>query len=184
MDSTIERPGFKDPIRYLSFVHRRMGEEMGKLAYYLELKHGAQLAEVEEIDIRNTLDYLRKIIPLHASDEEASLYPHMLSTANPAAEGARTVMVGLEREQRVMVDLFSAVEGLFMKWVEETSLTHTDLWNLRRQVTDLRRALRHHVFVEESHVFPLAEKVLCGTCRTGIVQEMLERRGLEDPLPV
>jgi hemerythrin-like domain-containing protein len=161
-----------------------MGEEMGKLAHYVEWKNGALFTEIEEIDVRTTLDYLGKMIPLHARDEECSLFPHMLGTGNPDAEGAMPVFDGLEREQEVVAGLYANVEALYRKWLLETSLTHVDVWELRRFVNELRRAHRHHVFVEEGHIFPLAEKVLCSTCRTGIVHEMLERRGLEEPIPI
>ena len=184
MEAIMNRPTFKDPIRYLSSVHRRMGEEIGKLAYYVEWKNGALFTEVEEIDVRTTLDYLGKMIPLHARDEESSLFPHILNTGNPDANGALPVIAGLEREQEVVAGLYSTVEVLCRKWMAERSLTHLDVWELRRSLKDLRRAHRHHVFVEEGHIFPLAEKVLCGTCRSGIVHEMLERRGLEEPIPV
>lgn len=180
MPTTTHAGALRDPIRYLDNVHRRMSEEIGKLGYYVQLKQGAQFTDFEEIDVRGTLRYLDKTIRLHADDEDASLFPRMIGTGDPEAERAAPLLAGIAEDQQTLAALFGKVNDLYDNWFTESSLTFHDVWELRRLVHDLASAHRRHVKIEKTQVFPIAERVLCPTCRSGIVHEMLMRRGLEE----
>jgi iron-sulfur cluster repair protein YtfE (RIC family) len=181
METVVQKSSLKDPIAYLSSVHQRMSEELARLAQYTRRKYGAQLTEAEEVGIRTTLDYLYRMIPLHAGDEAASLFPHILGTGNPDAEGAAGTLANIETDQSDMASRFDAVRVLFQRWIDQRSLAFQDVWELCRLIRELQQTHLRHVRLEETEVFPLAEKVLCSNCRTDIVHEMLERRGLEEP---
>lgn len=180
MNSAIHGSNLRDPIRYLGFVHRRMHEEIGKLSYYVQWKQGAQFTEPEEMDVRGTLNYLHKMVRLHADDECGSVFPRIMGTGDPQAESAAPMLRAIEREQLDFVGRFEQVETLYEKWLTQSSLTFQDVWELRTQLKALGLAHRRHIRIEEDRVFPLADKVLCATCRSGIVHEMFERRGLEE----
>ena len=180
MENMLHAGTLRDPLRYLSNVHRRMSEEIGKLAHYAQWKQGAQFTDFEEIDVRGTLRYLDKTIVLHADDEDGSLFPRMIGTGDPDAEGAAPLLAGITVDQVKLAELYERVAGYYEKWFRQSSLTFQDVWELKRLVRELRTAHRRHVRLEETRVFPLAEKVLCPTCRSGIVHEMLMRRGLEE----
>jgi hemerythrin-like domain-containing protein len=169
-----------DPLHYLSDIHARIEQAVDKLAHYVNWKHGALLTEVEEIDLRSALDFLRRALPIHAQDEEESLFPRIRASGNPDAWVAIPTLSSLEVERKSVQPVYAEVDEMFRKWIREQSLTFPDIWRLRRLTKDLKAAYTHHVQIEENEVFPLAEKVLCATCKSGMTHEMLERRGLEE----
>ena len=170
----------RDPIHYLSDAHLRIERTVDKLAHIVSWKNGAQFTEVEELEVRGALDFLGRMIPLHAMDEEESLFPRMRASGDPDTWVAIPTLAGLETERRAIEPIHAEVKDLFARWLREQSLTFPDVWRLGRLTRELKAAYKRHVRLEETEVFPLAEKVLCATCKSGMVHEMLERRGLED----
>lgn len=159
---------FADPVRLLSDCHRRVEMFLGVLVKCAE---AAVPGSPPRAELANALRYFRESGPRHTADEEESLFPRLTGNAQ-----ARETMRALEADHERAEPLHALVDRVGERWIGEQSLSAADIGEFSSAVHQLAEMYRRHIEIEDTHLFPLAERVLSAEEKREVGREMAKRR--------
>ncbi|MFO1413036.1 MAG: hemerythrin domain-containing protein [Burkholderiales bacterium] len=162
-------PGFDDPLGVLRACHRRIEKQLAtldRLRRHLPL-HGAD--EQASGAATAIMRYFDSAAVHHHEDEEASLFPRLLAVRPDLAPVAHR----LEAEHATMAQRWAALRERLVPIAAKTS---TDLPDA---VADaFAAAYTAHIAVEEGELFAQADAALDAVTLATIGEEMAARRGI------
>jgi len=164
-----------DPLGLLTDCHRRIEKFATILHTLAEQDVGDNLDAERREALRVSLRYFRESAPKHKADEEESLFPRLLARGCEIA-GMLDV---LNSDHRSFDDSHKQVEELGRSWLANDSLKSIEATRLRMILIDMREKYARHIGIEETHVFPMAGRILPPEELQAIANEMAQRRGLE-----
>lgn len=168
-------PSFDDPLGMLSACHGRIErqlETLERLQRHLP-EHGCD--NDARAAARGILKFFDTAAPNHHEDEEASVFPRLLTTLPGVAE-------------RLVADLARDHAQLAVNWRRLRPLLASIAAGQRanlspRQVAAVRAAYDAHIAKEEAELIPLAAEVFDAATLKTIGQEMAARRGVDPVAP-
>jgi hemerythrin-like domain-containing protein len=178
MPVTIGAPrerGFDEPLGVLSDCHRRVEKFLSILVAIANLPPGSPPDQAQKAALAAALDYFRNAAPKHTADEEESLFPRLRRVA-----GARE----LELLQRLEADHEGAradhdtIERIGRRWLEHSSVPASEGAEYAAAAARLAAMYREHIELEETQVFPVAQRVLTPSEQRALGVEMAARRGV------
>ena len=138
---------------------------------------GGRLSLAQKRALQGALDYLRDAAPNHTLDEEESLFPILRESGT--APSALPLIEQLQKEHKKADRQHLDVEVLGRRWLEEVSLPEESAEQLRATLNSLAAMYRSHIELEDSVLFPLAEKTLSAAEIKALGCEMAARRGID-----
>jgi hemerythrin-like domain-containing protein len=171
------QPGFDRPIDLMMDCHRRIEHFLGVLGKVVEARRGGPLDDEHRRAILAALEYFRVAAPRHTEDEEHSLFPRMRGSSDPAVREALERIEALEADHRRAEEGHARVDELGRAWIAEDGLAPERLAELSRLLDELRESYARHIEVEDTLVFPLAERCLNAAELSEVGSEMRRRRG-------
>lgn len=160
---------FDEPLGLLSDCHRRI-ERFLEILIVVADEAPDDLPPKYRTALGTALDYFDQAAPKHTQDEEESLFPRI--AGDP--EAARTI-AALEHDHARVQPLHDTVERLGRHWLS-TPLSPADRREFQQTLTQLRDVYRDHIRVEDTHLFPLAARLLDPPTLQQIGEEMAARR--------
>lgn len=164
-------PSFDDPLGMLCACHGRIERQLATLAR-LQRHLPERGCDIDaRAAARSILKYFDTAAPNHHADEEASVFPRLL-TALPGR--ADTLIADLEREHGVLAANWRRLRPLL------AGIAAGARANLSpKQVAEVRAAYAAHIAREESELFPLAARTFGAAVLADIGREMAARRGID-----
>lgn len=166
---------FNNPTGLLSDCHRR-----------IEMFLGTFVAVAERIDeppseetvgaLEAALRYFSQAAPKHTADEEESLFPRLRENHNPELKSALSALDELERDHELVSSMHGKVERLAAQYLKVGSLSNEESSAFRQVVSTLQAKYKGHIGIEDSVVFPLADRLLNESEKASIAEEMAKRR--------
>ncbi len=168
---------FSDPTGLLGDCHRRV--EM----FIRALDHVAQSSDQQlSAENRRSLDlslrYFREAAPKHTADEEESLFPRLRKIGDPQLQAALNRLDELEKDHRWAESLHATADELGRKYLAEGDLSSEEAETFRNAAKQLHDMYRRHIEIEDSEIFPVANRLLSVEAKKMIADEMQHRRGL------
>jgi hemerythrin-like domain-containing protein len=170
--------GFDEPLGLLSDCHRRIEHFLDVLVALADHAAGGMLAPSYRSALEAALRYFAVAAPKHTADEEASLFPRLRDSRDPAVTDALASLDALEQDHEEAEAHHAAVDELVRRWLSEGRLVQSDAYRLRDVLKRLRMLYRRHIRVEERDVFPAAARVLDRAQIAAIGGEMAARRNV------
>jgi hemerythrin-like domain-containing protein len=170
--------GFDEPLALLSDCHRRIERFLGVMLKIAERRRGAALAEADRRALHEAMRYFATAAPRHTADEEASLFPRLRASRDPAAADALAAVEALEADHRRASSHHEAVDTLATRWIGAGALEVEDVRALKDHLHALQRLYQAHIRVEDTQLFPAALRMLSDRDLEAIGREMAERRGV------
>jgi hemerythrin-like domain-containing protein len=173
-----QRPdhGFDEPLGLLSDCHRRIEHFLEVLARTAHQADGGPLADRQRAELDGALTYFETAAPRHTADEEASLFPRLRASGDPAAAGALETVERLERDHGAAERHHAEVDRLVRRWMTQNALDRVDLEALQGHLAALRAIYEPHIAIEDRELFPTAARLLSPTQIEEIGREMAARR--------
>jgi len=166
---------FSDPTGLLSDCHRRIEMFLGSLQQVAKVID-SPLAEEARSALEAALRYFHEAAPKHTKDEEDSLFPRLREIHHPELERALSALDALEDDHRRADALHAEVHTLGAQCLESGHLPPTVANRFRQAVHDLASIYGQHIRIEDTVVFPAAQRVLSCTQKAAIATEMESRR--------
>jgi hemerythrin-like domain-containing protein len=164
-------PTSTKPLSLLTNCHRRIEAALDALS---QVAAGARtLTPDSRAALERSLRFFRDMGPKHTADEEQSLFPRL-----------RTLGQGLEQLSALEGDHHAAeawhaeVEQIGNAWLESGTLSQEQGELLSDLVAKLNCLYREHIHLEDTVVFPLAERVLSHEQQEEVRREMNSRRAI------
>jgi hemerythrin-like domain-containing protein len=179
MPVTIGAPrerGFDEPLGVLSDCHRRVEKFLSILVAIANLPQpDSPLDQAQKAALATALDYFRNAAPKHTADEEESLFPRLRKVA-----GARELELlhRLEADHEGARVDHDAIERIGRKWLERSTVPAAESAEYAAAVSRLAAMYREHIELEETQVFPTAQRVLTPSEQQALGVEMAARRGV------
>jgi hemerythrin-like domain-containing protein len=170
--------GFDEPLGLLSDCHRRIEHFLRVLTVVATEAAGGPLSADYRRALEGALKYFAEAAPRHTADEEASLFPRMRQSGNPAAAAALTALDALEHDHDDAEARHAAVDALTRRWLEAGQLDASETAALREHLARLQALYARHIAIEDREVFPLAAQVLDAEQIAAVGREMAERRNV------
>jgi hemerythrin-like domain-containing protein len=170
---------YTNPLGMLSDCHRRIEGFLNLLVVVTDQMAGAKLGAEERQALETALRYFREAAPKHTRDEEESLFPRLRALQNPVAQAAFSTLDNLHEDHEIADLAHQEVEALCQQWLTDEALGKEDCDRLRDLLERLKRIYESHIAVEDTQVFPLAEKLLEASAIQAIAAEMAARRGID-----
>ena len=170
---------FDTPLGLLSDCHRRIERFLEQLLHVTETAGGRPLDPAQRDALEAALRYFREAAPLHTQDEEASLFPRLRASGLPAARAALAALERLEADHDRADAAHAEVDRLGRAWLTDGTLPEAAAGRLAALLGDLRETYRRHIAVEDSQIFPLANRALTPDEIAHVGREMALRRGLD-----
>jgi hemerythrin-like domain-containing protein len=170
---------YTNPLGMLSDCHRRIEGFLNLLVVVTDQMAGAKLGAEERQALETALRYFREAAPKHTRDEEESLFPRLRALQNPVAQAAFSTLDNLHEDHEIADLAHQEVEALCQQWLADDELAKEDCARLRDLLERLKRIYESHIAVEDTQVFPLAEKLLEASAIQAIAAEMAARRGID-----
>ena len=171
--------GFDEPLGLLSDCHRRIEHFLDVMLRVLQRTNGTtELSFVEREAVEVSLRYFATAATRHTEDEEASLFPRLRESGDPAVLVALRQVDALEADHRWAETAHAEADELCRHWLDVGPLTPLQADQLRAVLTRLRETYARHIAVEDGELFPLAGRVLSNSAIEQMGQEMARRRGL------
>jgi hemerythrin-like domain-containing protein len=167
--------GYAEPTGLLSDCHRRIEMFLGALQAVAKVMDQPRTDKAARA-LEGALRYFREAAPKHTADEEESLFPRMRRTGNAEVEGALETLETLEKDHRLVEPLHAEVERLGQQYLSAGNLTQAEVEAFRDAVTRLTAMYQQHICIEDTTIFPLAERVLPPAEQRAIGLEMAARR--------
>jgi hemerythrin-like domain-containing protein len=174
-----QRPdhGFDEPLGLLSDCHRRIENFLDVLARTAQQVAGGPLNDRRRADLEGALAYFQTAAPRHTADEEASLFPRLRASGDPAAAAALETVTRLERDHGAADQHHAEVDRLVRRWLGANALPADDLAALNEHLAALRAIYEPHIAIEDRELFPTAARLLSPSQIEEIGREMAARRG-------
>ena len=175
-----QRPdhGFDEPLGLLSDCHRRIEHFLQVLTAVADQAGGGALTPSYRTALEGALKYFATAAPKHTADEEASLFPRLRGTDDPAAVRALALVERLEHDHEEAQRHHDAVDALVRRWLQDDRLAPEETAELRAHLGRLQALYREHIDVEDNELFPAAARLLDADQLQQIGREMAKRRGI------
>ena len=175
-----QAPGhdFDEPLGLLSDCHRRIEHFLGLLVVVANQAAGGELPAAHRGALEGAIRYFAVAAPKHTQDEEASLFPRLRGTSDPAAARALALLDGLERDHDEADEHHAAVDAIVRHWLDTGRLGDDRALELRDRLARLQDLYARHIAVEDRELFPAAARLLDAGEIRQIGQEMAARRNL------
>jgi hemerythrin-like domain-containing protein len=161
----------------LGDCHQRIVRFLNVLVALATGQKGGVLADEKRTLLATSLRYFREAAPKHTADEEESLFPRLRQLDNPGVAALLGRIDSLEQDHECAEQSHAEVDRLGELWLSNGRLSPEDASQLETLVTQLEALYRHHIGVEDTHVFPAAARMLPAKDRQAIGEEMAGRRG-------
>jgi iron-sulfur cluster repair protein YtfE (RIC family) len=168
---------FSDPTGLLSDCHRRIEMFLGSLQRVAELIDSPLNSDMRS-SLESALRYFYEAAPKHTQDEEESLFPLLRQIHRPDVENAVTTLDALEGDHRRAGALHDEVHALGQQCLDQGHLEPHLADRFRQALTDLALIYSEHIRIEDSIVFPAAQRTLSSSQKAAIASEMASRRDL------
>jgi hemerythrin-like domain-containing protein len=166
---------FTDPTGLLSDCHRRVEMFLGTLEAVAQAIDRPATDETRRA-LDAALRYFAQAAPKHTADEEVSLFPRLRQIHDPEIESAFSKLDQLEDEHRWAAPLHAEVDRLGAQFLSTGSLSNPEVASFRKAVASLASMYKQHIRVEDTLVFPLADRMLPDAEKLAIAEEMAGRR--------
>lgn len=164
---------FTQPIELLMDCHRRIERFLLVLE---KIGHVGELNASHQAALRTSLDYFKLAGPRHNQDEEASLFPALAASGDPAAAQAIAPMRQLADEHAAAEKFHRQIDELAEAWLKTGKISEADRRQYQLAVETLISIYTPHIAVEEKDIFPLAAKLLDSRTLLNIGEQMRSRR--------
>jgi len=169
---------FTEPLGLLSDCHRRIEHFLQVL---IAVEAGAADGAVTpsaRSGLEGAIRYFKTAAPRHTADEEASLFPRLRASGDPAAVAALQTLERLEADHDAADSHHAAVERLVERWLVENALSHADRTELHDHLQQLQKLYDRHIAIEDQQLFPSAATILTREQVLEIGREMATRRNI------
>ena len=166
---------FTNPTGLLSDCHRRVEMFMGTLEAVAQVIDRPATDETRRV-LEAALRYFAEAAPKHTADEEVSLFPRLRQIHDPEVEAAFSKLYLLEEEHRWATPLHAEVDRLGAQFLSNGSLSNAEVDSFRKAVASLASMYKLHIRLEDTLVFPLADRMLSDAEKLAIAEEMAGRR--------
>jgi hemerythrin-like domain-containing protein len=170
---------FSNPLGLLSDCHRRIEQFLDVLIKVTSQARDAGLNEDQRHGLEVALRYFREAAPKHTRDEEESLFPRMLASADERARAAISLLGELHADHELADAAHAEVEALGSRWLSEGVLPIESTERLSELLDQLRSTYQRHIAVEDDEVFPLAGETLTDVELAAVGREMAARRSID-----
>ncbi|MBX9601113.1 MAG: hemerythrin domain-containing protein [Bryobacteraceae bacterium] len=167
---------FGNPIGLLGDCHRRIENFLNVLHRVAHEARGAALTAARRDAFDRALTYFRTGAPRHTEDEDDSLFPRLREI--DAGREALEQMERLRQDHQQAAILEARVQELGSRWLASGTLSREDAGALCDTLDRMQALYREHIELEDSRLFPLADRVLPARAKAEIGREMAERRGV------
>jgi len=167
-----------NPLGLLYSCHRRITLFLEGMMTVTQAHQGKPLSPQQRQGLSAALRYFREAAPKHILDEEVSLFPRMLEIQDPAMKTVREKLANLRQGHREVEDDHQKVDEWVQRWLDQGDLPRTLHQSLSESLDRLSVFYELHMEIEETEIFPLAEKRLAPGQVAAIGEEMAIRRGL------
>jgi hemerythrin-like domain-containing protein len=169
---------FSNPLGLLSDCHRRIEKFLDVLIKVTRQARAAELNEDQRQALEVALRYFREAAPKHTRDEEESLFPRMLASADERAQAAISLLDDLNADHVRADAVHAEVESLGSRWLSEGVLSIESANRLGALLDQLHSTYQKHIAVEDGEVFPIAGEILTDAELTAVGREMATRRSI------
>jgi hemerythrin-like domain-containing protein len=169
---------YSNPLGLLSDCHRRIEKFLDVLTKVTSQTRGAELNEDQRHALEVALRYFREAAPKHTRDEEESLFPRMLASADERARSAISLLDELHADHELADAGHAEVEALGSRWLSEGVLSIESTDRLSELLDQLHSTYQNHIAVEDHEVFPLAGQILSAAELAAVGREMATRRSI------
>ena len=169
---------YSSPLGLLSDCHRRIERFLDGMIVISEQARGNALNDVQRQHFEVALRYFRDAASKHMLDEEESLFPRLRTHKNGETDAALALLDTLHLEHVDAEIWHRKVDQLGCRWLAEGTLPHDYAQLLICLLKGLRTTYKKHIAVEDTELFPLAERTLGRVELEAIGREMAVRRGL------
>jgi hemerythrin-like domain-containing protein len=170
---------FSNPLGLLSDCHRRIEKFLDVLIKVTSQARGAELNDDRRTSLEVALRYFREAAPKHTRDEEESLFPRMLASADERARSAISLLDDLNADHVNADAVHAEVEVLGSRWLSDGVLSAELTNRLSELLNQLHSTYQTHIAVEDGEVFPLAGQILSAAELTAVGREMATRRSID-----
>jgi hemerythrin-like domain-containing protein len=170
---------YSNPLGLLSDCHRRIEQFLDVLIKVTSQARGAGLNEDQRQALEVALRYFREAAPKHTRDEEESLFPRMLASADERARSAIFLLDELHAEHELADAGHAEVEALGSRWLSEGVLSSESTDRLSELLDQLHSTYQKHIAAEDHDVFPLAGQILSSAELAAVGREMATRRSID-----
>jgi hemerythrin-like domain-containing protein len=174
---------FSNPMGLLSDCHRRIEAFLGSLEAVAKTID-QPLTEETARGLTAALRYFREAAPKHTADEEESLFPRLREIESSDVQAALAHLEELERDHHWATAVHAEVERLGQQYLSTARLSPDEVEKFRVAVSRLASMYREHIRMEDSVIFPLADRLLSQTDRGSISREMADRRNADSTTQV
>ncbi|MFZ6675672.1 hemerythrin domain-containing protein [Undibacterium sp. Xuan67W] len=172
-------PGFDQPIAVLKHCHDRIRKQLAtldKLLTHLPV-HGADQDARQAAQA--VLKYFTQAAPLHHEDEEMDLLPALETTATREdAAMLKQLLPEIMKQHLQMTAQWSNLEKQ-LKQIQEGHSTQLSALDVRH-FSDM---YLHHMELEETHIAPMAKRILSDAQMQRLGAAMQARRGIAPDSP-
>jgi len=169
---------FTNPIGLLGDCHRRIERFLQTLVKLAE-NESSELDDQRRKALEISLKYFREAAPRHTADEDDSLFPRLRQSDSADVKAALDRITALHEDHLVAEDLHYKVEKMGQRWLSQNSLAADDLSQFRQLLQQLSTLYQQHIMLEDTNVFPLADRELSMEDKEEMGREMASRRGLD-----
>jgi hemerythrin-like domain-containing protein len=166
---------FSNPMGLLSDCHRRIEMFLGSLEAVAKTID-QPLTEETARGLTAALRYFREAAPKHTADEEESLFPRLREIQHSDVQAALAHLEELEKDHRWATAVHAEVARLGQKYLSISRLSPHEAEKFRAAISQLASMYREHIRMEDSLIFPVADRLLSQTERASIAREMADRR--------
>jgi hemerythrin-like domain-containing protein len=177
-------PGFDDPVARLADCHRGIERALRFLETVTAGARGGSLNTAQREALTAAVRHFRDSAPLHARDEEDSLFPRLRASGGPWLAAVLPRIETLRVEHAGAAAHQATLAALGARWLAEGSLPPDPFGQLERALDELRSVYPAHLTYEEAVLFPLARAVLSPADLEEIGREMAVRRHLDPEHPL
>jgi hemerythrin-like domain-containing protein len=170
---------YSNPLGLLSDCHRRIEMFLDVLIRVTSQARGADLNAGQRHALEVALRYFREAAPKHTRDEEESLFPRMLASADERARSAIALLDDLHADHELADAGHAEIEALGSRWLSEGGLSIESTDRLSELLDNLHSTYQKHIAVEEHDIFPLAGQILNASEIANVGREMARRRSID-----
>lgn len=170
---------YSNPLGLLSDCHRRIEMFLDVLIRVTSQARGADPNADQRHALEVALRYFREAAPKHTRDEEESLFPRMLASADERARSAIALLDELHADHELADAVHAEVEALGSRWLSEGVLSIESTDRLSELLDQLHSTYQKHIAVEDHDIFPLAGQILNASEIANVGREMARRRSID-----
>jgi len=170
---------YSNPLGLLSDCHRRIEMFLDVLITVSSQARGSNLNNDQRQALEAALKYFREAAPKHTRDEEESLFPRMLASADKRARSAISLLDELHADHEKADADHAQVEELGTRWLSEGGLSIRSVDRLTELLDQLQQTYQRHIALEDHEVFPLAGEILSASEIANVGREMATRRSID-----